>query len=98
MADKIPTTPRRRRLPAPTVFMCRWPSGTVSVVVARDKVSARELLDEFNWCDLDMLEPLPGFLINFRVGDDGRPAINGIGEVCVLEIEAALGITHDDDE
>ena len=63
------------------VFMCRWPNGDFSFVLARNKSKAIEALDEIDnaeGCPLSMVED---FMVHFRLEEDGSFEHEGFGEV-----------------
>jgi hypothetical protein len=64
-------------------YMCRWPNGDVSFVVAADKEEAASIgrLDEFGPVEDWMLTPVPDFfMMDFRLKEDGSLELEQIGE------------------
>ena len=62
------------------LFLCRWPNGDCSVVLANNKLHAIELLDEVGNAGGSKISVLDEFLVNFQLGDDGRLTLEGFGE------------------
>jgi hypothetical protein len=68
------------------VFLCRWPNGDCSVVLARNKPDAVEKLDEVaNAEDCPMVE-LSEAQMHFALTDDGQLVLDGLGEDTEQEI------------
>lgn len=62
------------------VFLCRWPNGDCSVVLARNKAAAVEKLDEVaNAEDCPIVE-LSQAQVHFALSDDGQLVLDGFGE------------------
>ena len=61
-----------------SLMLCRWPNGTFSVVVARDRDAASIELDEFGNADEAEMYPLDSFLADFCLasGDDSFEEID----------------------
>lgn len=69
------------------IFLCRWPNGDVSIVSARNKDDAIEVLDEFDNADYAYISELKEqFLVNFRLNDDDQLELNEFGESTLNEI------------
>ncbi len=62
------------------LYLCRWPNGDVSVVMARNKTDAIIQLDEFDNADYAEISRLSEFLVDFRLDDEGRLELAGLGE------------------
>jgi hypothetical protein len=69
-----------------STFLCRWPNGDFSVLIARSKKDAIERLDEIDSADDCQMTPLKDFLVTFRLGDDGKFVYEGLGERARNEI------------
>ena len=80
------------------LYLCRWPNGDVSVVIAKNKTDAIGELDEFDNADYAEISRLNEFLIDLRLDDAGRLELAGLGEstedtimqTAFPELEAAL--------
>jgi hypothetical protein len=57
------------------VFLCRWPNSDFSIVFARNKEHAIELLDEVGNADGCPIRQISDCLINFTLNDDGEVAL-----------------------
>jgi len=62
------------------VYLCRWPNGEFSVVSARTKDDAIELLDEWGNAEQASLTRMTDCMFDFRLSDDGQIELGGIGE------------------
>ena len=62
------------------LYLCRWPNGDVSVLMARNKTDAIIQLDEFDNADYAEISRLSEFLVDFRLDDEGRLELAGLGE------------------
>ncbi len=62
------------------LYLCRWPNGDVSVVMARNKTDAIIQLDEFDNAEYAEISRLNEFLVDFALNDEGRLELAGIGE------------------
>jgi len=63
------------------VFMCRWPNGDSSFVLARNKSKAIEALDEIDNAEGCPLSVVEDFMVHFYLDDDGSLELDGFGEV-----------------
>lgn len=54
------------------LYVCRWPNGDCSVVVAGSKREAIIALDEFDAADPSWLTPMDACLIDFRLNNRGE--------------------------
>jgi hypothetical protein len=61
-------------------YLCRWPNGEFSIVTAKTKADAIELLDEFGNAEQALLSPMPDCMFDFRLRDDGQIELADIGE------------------
>lgn len=69
-------------------YLCRWPNGDFSIVNARTKADAIEMLDEWGNAEQAIISPLTDCMFDFRLSDDGRIELEDIGEStydCILE-------------
>jgi hypothetical protein len=79
-------------------YLCRWPNGDFSIVNAKNKSDAIEMLDEWGNAEQAILSPLTDCLFDFRLCDDGRIELEDIGEstyerilkVCYPELNNAF--------
>ena len=89
--------------PTVPIFLCRWPNGDCSVVLARDKVNAIEKLDEVANAEGCPMTKLSAAQIHFALGEDGQLVLDGLGEetereileFCYPELGAALADGED---
>jgi hypothetical protein len=71
------------------MYLCRWPNGDFSIVGARTKSDAIELLDEWGDGEQATLTRMDDCMFDFRLNDSGAIELADIGEVtdeCILEI------------
>jgi hypothetical protein len=71
------------------MYLCRWPNGEFSIVNARTKSEAVELLDEWGNAEQATLTRMGDCMIDFRLNDSGEIELANIGEVtdeCIMEI------------
>ena len=61
-------------------YLCRWPNGGFSIVNAKNKGDAIEMLDEWGNAEQAILSPLTDCMFDFRLCDDGRIELEDIGE------------------
>ena len=61
-------------------YLCRWPSGGCSVVLARDRKDAVVKLDEVANAEGCPLIELDDFQAHFHLTDDGELVLEGFGE------------------
>ena len=86
------------------IYMCRWPNGEVSVVSAKSKSDAIELLDEWGNAEQASLTRMD-CMFDFRLDDEGEIVLADIGEAthdhlmrtCYPELEKALETAEWDD-
>jgi hypothetical protein len=55
------------------VYLCRWPNGEFSIVSARTKDDAIELLDEWENAEQASLTPMTDCMFNIRLSNVGGP-------------------------
>ena len=69
-------------------YFCRWPNGDFSIVNAKNKGDAIEMLDEWGNAEQAILSPLIDCMFDFRLRDDGQIELADIGESthdCIVE-------------
>src|SRR5215467_5370774 len=69
-------------------YLCRWPNGDFSIVSAKTKADAIELLDEWGNAEQALLSRMPDCMFDFRLRDDGQIELLDIGESthnCIME-------------
>lgn len=49
------------------LYKCSWPNGSFSFVLARDKLDAIELLDEWDSADIAWLKEVKSFMVDFDI-------------------------------
>ena len=62
------------------LYLCRWPNGDCSVVLASNKGAAIETLDELANAEGCPLTVLRDFMVHFRLSDSGELEFEGLGE------------------
>jgi hypothetical protein len=62
------------------IYVCRWPNGEFSIVKARTKTDAIEMLDEWENAEQALLSRMPDCLFDFRLDDNGQIELADIGE------------------
>jgi hypothetical protein len=70
------------------IYLCRWPNGEFSIVSAKTKADAVELLDEWGNAEQALLSRMPDCMFDFRLRDDGQIELVDIGESthdCIME-------------
>jgi hypothetical protein len=77
--------PRGNLRPVP-VFLCRWPNGDCSIVLARTRTAAVEKLDEVANAEGCPIIQLSETQVHFALGDDGQLVLEGVGEETAQEI------------
>ena len=63
------------------LFLCRWPNGDFSMVLAKDKNSAIRKLDEVANADGCPMTVLNQFMGHFRLTDTGSIELESLGEL-----------------
>ena len=63
------------------LFLCRWPNGDCSAVLASNEQEALIKLDEVDNAEGCPLVPLNDFQVHFHQTDDGELTRKGFGEV-----------------
>jgi hypothetical protein len=90
-----------------SIFLCRWPNGSFSIVNASSKADAVELLDEFGNTDGGAaITRMPECLADFKLNDKGEfelerfseAANEFIMETCYPELDLVLTDADRDDE
>lgn len=87
------------------IFLCRWPNGEFSVVGAKTKSDAIELLDEWGNAEQATLTRMSDCMFDFRLDDEGQIEMADIGEAthdhimrtCYPELEETLETVELDD-
>lgn len=87
------------------MYLCRWPNGEFSVVSARTRSDAIELLDEWGNAEQASLTRMSDCMFDFRLDDEGQIELADIGEAtndhimrrCSPELEKALETAEWDD-
>src|SRR5712691_11621893 len=70
------------------IYLCRWPNGEFSIVNAKTKGEAIELLDEWGNAEQAFLTRMTDCMFDFRLGDDGQIELADIGgstHDCIME-------------
>ena len=62
------------------MYLCRWPNGEFSIVNAKTKSDAIELLDEWGNAEQAFLTRMADCMFDFRLDDDGHIELADIGE------------------
>ena len=62
------------------LYLCRWPNGDCSFVLAPNKGAAIEALDELANAEGCSLTILRDFMVHFRLSDSGELEFEGLGE------------------
>jgi hypothetical protein len=87
------------------MYLCRWPNGDFSIVSARTKDDAIELLDEWGNAEQASLTRMTDCMFDFRLTDDGQIELAGIGdateeyimETCYSELQKAVNTVEPND-
>jgi hypothetical protein len=87
------------------LYVGRWPNGEFSIVNAKTKGDAIEMLDEWGNADQALLTRMPDCMFNFRLSDDGHIELAEIGEAtrdsimetCYPELDKALATAEWDE-
>jgi len=87
------------------IYLCRWPNGEFSIVSAKTKSDAIELLDEWGNAEQASLTRMQDCMFDFRRDDEGRIDLADIGEAsydhimgtCYPELERVLETAEWDD-
>jgi hypothetical protein len=70
------------------IYLCRWPNGEFSIVNAKTKGDAIELLDEWGNAEQASLTLMTDCMFDFRLGEDGQIELSDIGgstHDCIME-------------
>jgi len=62
------------------LYICRWQNGDFSVVEAKNKEDAIEMLDEAANAEGFPLHAVSDFMAHFRLADTGEIELKGFGE------------------
>jgi hypothetical protein len=87
------------------IYLCRWPNGDFSIVNAKTKGHAVELLDEWGNAEHAVLTRMSDCMFDFRLADDGQIELADVGEItqeslmesCYPELGKALDAAEWDD-
>jgi hypothetical protein len=87
------------------IYLCRWPNGDFSIVNAKTKDEAIELLDEWGNAEQAFLTRMTDCMFDFRLGDDGQIELADIGgsthdcimETCYPELSKAFATAEWDE-
>src|SRR6266851_3298849 len=82
------------------IYLCRWPNGDFSIVSARTKSGAIEMLDEWGNAEQASVTRMPDCMFDFRLDDDGQIELADIGEAthdyvmetCYPELDKAFAM------
>jgi hypothetical protein len=61
-------------------YLCRWPNGDFSIVNAKSKSDAIEMLDEWGNAEFAVISLMTDCMFDFRLRDDGQIELVDIGE------------------
>lgn len=61
-------------------YLCRWPNGDFSIVNAKTKGDAIEMLDEWGNAEQAIVSRMTDCMFDFRLRDDGQIELADIGE------------------
>ena len=81
------------------LFLCRWPNGDCSIVLARNETEAIERLDEVGNAEGCPITRLRGLQVHFSLTDGGELSVTGLGddtrsdvfEFCYPLLDSVLG-------
>jgi hypothetical protein len=87
------------------IYLCRWPNGEFSIVNAKTKSDAIELLDEWGNAEQASLTRMADCMFDFRLRDDGEIELANVGETtqesimetCYPELGKAVVTAEEDD-
>jgi hypothetical protein len=87
------------------IYLCRWPNGDFSIVSARTKNEAVEMLDEWGDAEQASLTRMGDCMFDFRLNDSGEIELADIGgatdecimEVCYPELDKAFATAEWDE-
>ena len=87
------------------IYLCRWPNGEFSIVNAKTKDDAIELLDEWGNAEQASLTRMTDCMFDFRLNDDGKIELSNIAEstedyimkTCYPDLRGALTEAEHDD-
>ena len=70
------------------IYLCRWPNGDFSLVNAKSKSEAIEMLDEWGNAEQAFLSRMTDCMFDFRLDDEGQIELANIGgstHDCIME-------------
>jgi hypothetical protein len=87
------------------IYLCRWPNGDFSIVNAKTKNEAIELLDEWGNAERAIVSRMTDCMFDFRLADDGGFELvevgegtrEGVIEKCYPELNRALAAVEWDE-
>jgi hypothetical protein len=87
------------------VYLCRWPNGEFSIVSAKTKSAAIEMLDEWGNAEQAFLTRMTDCMFDIRLDDDAEIELAEIGEAtrdwvmetCYPELDKALATAECDE-
>jgi hypothetical protein len=87
------------------MYLCRWPNGDFSIVNAKTKGEAIEMLDEWGNAEQAFLSRMADCMFDFRLSEDGDIELANIGEsthdeimeTCYPELNKSLGTAEVDE-
>jgi len=87
------------------IYLCRWPNGEFSIVSAKTKSGAIEMLDEWGNAEQAFLTRMSDCMFDFRLSDDGQIELADIGEAtresvmetCYSELDKAFAAAEWDE-
>lgn len=68
------------------LFLCRWPNGDCSIVLARNETDAVERLDEVGNAEGCPITRLSNLQVHFTLTDEARLVLDGLGEDAEAQI------------
>ncbi len=68
------------------LFLCRWPNGDCSIVLARNETDAVERLDEVGNAEGCPITRLSTMQVHFTLTDEARLVLDGLGEDAEAQI------------
>ena len=74
------------------LYLCRWPNGDFSFVLATSKEAAVEALDEVDNAEGCPLSVVRHFMVHFRLADEGTFEFEGFGEATEEALRQAYPI------
>lgn len=62
------------------IYVCRWPNSEFSIVNARTRAEAIELLDEWGNAEQALVSRMSDCMLDFRLTDEGEFELANVGE------------------